>query len=407
MPNLLSVNSYHYIRGGSDAMYFSHAKLFEEMGWTNSFFSMAHPKNIPCETEQYFADRIDYDSRQGIAQTLVDSSRIIYSMQAKSRLSKLLDARPANIAHYHCIYHHLSPSVLAAAKERGIPTVITAHELKLACPAYKMMNDDGVCERCKGGKVWNVALHKCIKGSRAASTLIMVESAIHKSLRLYDRNLDRIVTPSKFYREKLIEWGWAPEKLIYIPNFIADIPEQSAPVGDYFLYFGRLAPEKGLETLIKAAAAAKVPVKIAGTGPELEALTALAERLAAPVDFVGFQSGDALWTLVDGAKAIVLPSEWYENGPMSVIEAFGRGKPLIGARIGGIPELIEENETGWSFTSGDASELATRLAEVHALPTRRIAEMAGATRDMVRSKFTSSAYFASISKVYGDLGVRS
>jgi len=406
MPSLLSVNSYHYIRGGSDALYFHHADLFEKQGWKNTFFSMEHPKNVGCETSQYFADRIDFEVATSLKEKLSQSARIIYSKQAQSRLSELLNKRNIDVAHYHCIYHHLSPSVIVEAKRRGIPTVMTAHDLKIACPAYKMMNDHGVCEKCRGGKVWNVALDRCIKGSRAASALIMIESAVHKAFRLYDRYLDRIVTPSRFYRDKLIEWGWSPEKIVHIPNFIEFVPKNIASAGRYILYFGRLAPEKGLSTLISAAAEAGVPVKIAGTGPEEARLKALAQRLFAPVEFLGFRSGDDLWSLVDGARAIALPSEWYENGPMSVIEAFARGKPLIGARIGGIPELIEEGATGWSFTSGDRLDLADKLSTAASASDGELRNMATATRQMVETHFSKTRYFDEITQLYSDIGVQ-
>lgn len=405
MPRLLSVNNYHYRRGGAEAIYFGHAELLEHRGWENVYFSMNHPENVPSATQAYFADRVDFGANGGAIQTLKSSARVIYSIQAQRRLSALLTSHPVDIAHFHCIYHHLSPSVLVEAKRRGLPTVLTAHDLKLACPNYKMMAPDGICERCKGGKVWNVAKHRCIKDSLAASSLVMVESAVHKALHLYRRHLDKIITPSAFYRQKLIEWGWPAEKLVHIPNFINDIPNRPAAPGTYLLFFGRLAPEKGLTTLIRAAAKAGVHVKIAGTGPEHDKLVALAHQMDAPVEFVGFKSGASLWELVANAKAIVLPSEWYENGPMSVIEAFGHGKPLIGARIGGIPELIEETVTGWSFASGNADDLAEKLDRASHLPAANLASMADATHNLVRQKFSADAYFQAISAVYRDLGV--
>lgn len=406
MPNLLSVNSYHHVRGGSDAVYFNHARMMERQGWSNSFFSMRHPKNEPCETEAHFADRIDFEDRRGAWSTAVSAARIIYSRQAQERLSNLLDVRPADVAHYHCIYHHLSPSVLVEAKRRRIPTVMTAHDLKLACPNYKMMTHDGVCERCKGGKVWNASIHRCIKGSTAASALVAIESAAHKSLGLYRNNIDHIIAPSQFYRQKLIEWGWDPSVITYIPNCINHLPDRAPPPGNYLLYFGRLAPEKGLSTLIQAAKAANTPVKIAGTGPEEEKLRSLSADLDAPVQFLGFKSGKDLWELVDGARAIILPSEWYENGPMSVLEAFARGKPLIGASIGGIPELIEQDESGWSFEPGNVTELAALLAQVQSLPSHELSRMAEATRALVRSRFSQATYLAAILNLYRRLGVK-
>ena len=153
-------------------------------------------------------------------------------------------------------------------RERGIPAVMTAHDLKIACPAYKMFNQHGICERCKHGNLLNVAIHRCVHGSLALSTLIMLESGVHRLLRLYRDNLDRVIVPSKFYGQKLAEWGWPREQLVHIPNYIVadDYEPQYAP-GRYFLYFGRLAPEKGVDTVVQAAARVGVHLRIAGTGP--------------------------------------------------------------------------------------------------------------------------------------------
>lgn len=406
MKRLLSINSYHYVRGGADVMYFDHARLFEAAGWTNTFHAMHHAENLPCEDEAWFAEEIDYHKPASKIAKAIHAARIVYSLEAKRKIADLLDRRPIDVAQVHNIYHHQSPSILVELKRRGIPTVMTAHDLKIACPNKMMMSHDGVCERCRDGRVWNVALHRCIKDSLAASALIMVESAIHQGLDLYGRHLDRIVTPSRFYRDKLIEWGWRSDQLVHIPNFV-DIPEAAptVPSGDHVLYFGRLAAEKGLFTLVRAAAAAGVRVRIAGTGPEEAALRALVDEIGAPVEFLGFLRGEALWDAVAQARAIVLPSEWYENGPMSVIEAFTRGRPLIGARIGGIPELIREGETGWTFASGDVGDLAARLGEVMAVTPARLAEIVAATRAFAQAEFAPGVYFERMNALYRTLGV--
>jgi glycosyltransferase involved in cell wall biosynthesis len=250
-----------------------------------------------------------------------------------------------------------------------VPVVLTAHDLKLACPSYKMLSAGSVCEACKGGRIWNVAVKRCLKGSRALSGLIAVETAVHRWLDLYGANVDRLVAPSQFYRDKLVEWGWPAEKLVYIPNFSPALwPESPVPEEGPLLYFGRLSEEKGVATLVRAAALSGVRVVVAGTGPQGAELQALARQLRAPVEFVGHQSGGALGMLIARARAIVLPSEWYENAPMSVLEAYSAGRPVLGAAIGGIPEMIEPGITGWIFPSGDEAALAARMGEIAAAP---------------------------------------
>ena len=401
---LLSMNSYHYRRGGSDIVYLDHAALFERRGWSNTFFAMHHPNNLSYALDRYFADRVDYEVATGTADRLRNASRIIYSRQARQRLGALLDAHPVDVAHLHIVHHHLSPSVLVELKRRGIPAIVTAHDLKLACPNYKMMNGGGVCERCKGGRVWNVLRHRCIKGSLPASGLIMVESALHKALDLYGKNLSAIVTPSQFYRDKLIEWGWSPRQLHYIPNFVALPPApDTIAYGAHVLFFGRLAPEKGVATLIRAAAQSRVPVAIVGSGPDEAMLRALATALDAPVTFLGFLSGQALWAEVESCRAVVLPSEWYENAPVSVLEAFARLRPVAGAQIGGIPELITAGVNGWHFRSGDVGALAATLAAIRDTPDAQLASMGQSARRMVAETFSEEKYYAAMSDLYDRL----
>ena len=401
MKRLLSVNSYHYRRGGSDIVYLDHAALFESRGWTNTFFSMRHPQNLPYALDRYFAERVDYEVATGAKERLMNASRIIYSQEAQRRLGALLDDNPADIAHFHIIHHHLSPSVLIEAKRRGIPTVMTAHDLKLACPSYKMMNSEGICERCKGGRVWNALRHRCIKGSLPASGLIMVESAVHKAFNLYAKNLSAVVAPSQFYRDKLIAWGWSPEQVHHIPNFVALPPtERVGDYGKHVLFFGRLAPEKGVATLIRASAKSMVPVVIVGSGPEGEMLQALAASLDAPVTFMGFLSGQPLWEEVEKCRAVILPSEWYENAPVSVLEAFARFRPVAGASIGGIPELIKPGVSGWHFAPGQVDDLADILSTIQETPTNKLAEMGQNARSFVETSFNAEVYYEKMQALY-------
>jgi len=160
MPRLLSINNYHYRRGGSDVVYLDHAALLEEQGWSNGFFSMHHPKNFETSWSKYFVDEIEFGHAYSMGQKLAMASKVIYSMEAQRKLERLLKDFPADVAHLHCIYHHLSPSIIPTLRDAGVPVVMTAHDLKIACPAYKMLNNTGVCEKCKGGNLLNVVKHR-------------------------------------------------------------------------------------------------------------------------------------------------------------------------------------------------------------------------------------------------------
>lgn len=407
-PRLLNVNNYHYRRGGAETVYLGHGAMFAEAGWGVDWFSMKHPLNPPGTDETYFAELIDLEHMPGTLAKARASAAILYNRQAARRLARLLDARRPDILHAHNIYHHLSPSILAVARRRGVPVVLTAHDLKLACPSYTMLSHGRVCERCKGGKVWNLARHRCLKGSLPLSALVTVESAMHKALGLHRHNIDRIVAPSLFYRAKLIEWGWSPDRIVHIPNFVATdmAPERGAAGTAPLLYFGRLSEEKGLATLIRAATLAGTPVRIAGTGPSEAALRTLAASINAPVEFVGHQPPSTLATMIAAAPAVVLPSEWYENAPMSVMEAFQLATPAIGTDIGGIPELIKDGETGWLFPPGDVAALADRLAAALAISPARLATMGAAAADFVGTEFSRSKYLGRMLTLYAELSVR-
>ncbi len=300
-------------------------------------------------------------------QRLHGRSSAIYSREAARRMRGLLALIRPQIAHAHNIYHHLSPSVLVELHRRDVPVVLTLHDLKLVCPAYKMHTQGAICERCRGGALRNVVLNRCIKDSVSMSALVWLESTIHKALDIYMRNVTRFVVPSRFFLDKLGQWGVDTRRFAHIPNSIdVDAIEASEESGDTFVYLGRLVPEKGVATLVRAAAQARVPLRIIGTGPEEPALRQLAQDLGGDVQFTGYLSGAELRAAIVSARAVVIPSEWYENAPISVMEASALGRPIIGAAIGGIPELIRQEETGFVFESGNVDSLVEVLQRVQA-----------------------------------------
>ena len=368
---------------------------------------MQHPKNFETPWSEYFIDEIEFGHAYSAAQKLAMAAKVVYSFEAQKKLKRLLQDYPADIAHLHCIYHHLSPAIIPTLRSAGIPVVMTAHDLKIACPAYKMLNDTGVCEKCKGGNLLNVVRHRCVRGSLAASAIVMVESSLHRLLNTYQGKLDKVVVPSRFFMEKFIEWGWSRSQFAYIPNYVdASRFEPGDTAGNYFLYFGRLAPEKGVPTLMHAAKAAGVTLKIVGTGPIEAELKTLQTVLAGDVEFLGYRSGTELHDLVRGARAVVLPSEWYENAPMSVLESFALGTPVIGARIGGIPEMVIDELTGWTFESRNVDDLAALLSRVRAMPDTKVTQAGHSARDHVVRHFNRAGYLEATLALYAGLGVR-
>lgn len=405
-PGLLAINNYHYRRGGAEVVFLEQNRLFSELGWRVAPFCMRHPENLPTPWAEHFVDEIEFGREYSLREKAVRAQKITFSVEARQKLDRLLAQFQPDLAHAHNVYHHISPSIFGLLRRRGVPVVLTLHDLKLACPAYKMFTHDGVCERCKGGALHNVVRHRCIKGSLALSATILVESALHRLLGCYARNVDRFVVPSRFYAEKFAEWGWQRERFVHVPNFVeVDDYAPDASVGEAFVYFGRLGPEKGLATLVRAAATARVPVWLVGTGPEEPRLRELAAALGADVRFLGYLSGGALHEAVRRARAVVLPSEWYENAPRSVMEAYALGRPVIGARIGGIPELVRDGETGMVFESGDVESLAEALSALRDLPDSAAAEMGEAGRRWMAREFTPARYRDRLLDLYRSAGL--
>jgi glycosyltransferase involved in cell wall biosynthesis len=402
MPALLTINNYHYRRGGADVAYLTQAEMFGSKGWRVASFSMQHEQNLPSDWEKFFVQQIEYGADYGPMRIMKNAVKSIYSIEAARKIDALLSEFRPDVAHAHNIYHHLSPSILGQLASRGVPVFLTLHDVKLLCPARMMWSQDAICEACKGENLRNVVLKRCMKGSVALSSLIYVESKLHRLLGLYRDNVTRFVSPSRFVRDKFVEWGWPAERFVYVPNFVEakNFAPRYTP-GTAFLYFGRLSVEKGLPTLVRAAAAAGVPLWLVGTGPEHERLETLARSLKADVTFFGFQTGDRLWKIIGDSRAVVLPSEWYENAPISILEAYALGKPVIGARIGGIPEMVREGVTGFLHESRNVDDLARALRQMAETPDAAVEALGHAAREWVVGEFSPERHFERLVELYG------
>jgi glycosyltransferase involved in cell wall biosynthesis len=368
--NILHINNFHYLRGGSEAVYFNTSRIMKDHGHQTIFFSMDHNKNLPCSTSDYFVSHVDLSSNGNNPWNTVSKAfRVLYCFESKKKLNSLLDRYDIDIAHLHNIYHEISPSVIDVLKRRKIPMVMTLHDYKLVCASYSMIADGKPCESCAEGKYFYAVKNKCAKNSFSKSALAAFESYLHNNiLKIYDK-ADCFIAPSKFLRTKLIEMGFKRD-IVYLPNvievnnFSLTDKEEMNTSDNFIVYFGRLSQEKGLRTLLNAAkiVGGLVRIKMIGDGPirkELE--EKVSKDNIENVDFLGYMKGDKLFCEIKQSKAVVLPSEWYENNPMSVLEAFAMSKPVIGARIGGIPELVIDGVSGYTFEPGNPQDLAEKI----------------------------------------------
>jgi glycosyltransferase involved in cell wall biosynthesis len=406
---LLTINNYYYPRAGAEVVFLEQIRLLEEAGWNVVPFAMRHPESLPSPWQNYFAEELQLGQDYSFTEKVKRIFRVIYSFESREKLKKLLDDIEPDACLVHNVYHHLSPSVLSLLKERGLPIIMTLHDLKLACPAYKMLNDTGICERCKGGQYRNLLKYRCMHGSKLMSAIIYLEATLHRYLDTYDANVDRFIVPSAFLIDKMAEWGVKREKMVHIRNFVNLEPfQEREEAGKYFLYFGRLAPEKGLHTLIRAAAKVRAPLRIIGTGPEEEALKKLSTDLGhSSVKFFGYLKGQLLVDAVRNARVVVLPSEWYENAPVSILEAYAVGVPVIGAAIGGIPEQIEDGVTGSTYPSGDTDALAGLLTWYMNMENEQVLSMGRHGRALLEREFSGDAHLKNLLKLLSEMDILS
>ncbi len=361
---ILQVNKFHYPRGGADKYYLDLGASLEKAGHEVAYFSMQHPKNVSSTYEKYFVSRISFNEGS-LRDKLLTPGRMIYSLEAKRKFKKIIADFQPDIIHIHNIYHQLSPSILDVARREKIPVVMHLHDYKLICPNYQLFANGKICEACKPNRYLACVKKRCFKNSFFKSLLAAIEMTIHhRWLKIYYRSISVFIAPSAFMKAKVAEFGWPADKIKVILNPFSSVLKNvsgTASTANYLLYFGRLSPEKGLKTLIEAAALTNSELKFAGVGPEENSLRSLAESKGVKAEFLGFKEGGGLKEIIIGAKAVALPSVWYENMPLSLLEALSLGKPVIASEIGGMPEVIVDGKNGWLFRPGDAHDLAAKI----------------------------------------------
>ncbi len=329
-------------------------QLLKAHGHEVAVFAMDYPENLDTPWRKYFPKNMN---------KLMALTRPFGSHEVKSKFNRLLDDFRPDVVHVNNIHTQLSPVIAELAHKRDIRVVWTLHDYKLQCPRYDCLRDGKtVCEQCFNDDKTPCKTYRCMKGSRLASFVGYREAVMWNRERL-EKCTDLFICPSRFMAEKMAQGGFRKDKLKVLCNFI-DVEKcrkNDYSKDDYYCYVGRLSHEKGVSTLIEAASRLPYRLKVIGGGPLLEQLKIKNEQLKNRVEFLGFKQWDEIKEIAGRARFTVIPSEWYENNPLSVIEAECIGTPVLGARIGGIPELIDEGVNGMTFESGNADDLAGKI----------------------------------------------
>lgn len=385
---ILLSNKFYYRRGGDCIYMLNLEQLLKAHGHEVAVFAMDYPENENTSWKKYFPQNMS---------KLMAFTRPFGAYEVKNKFGKLLDDFRPDVVHLNNIHTQLSPVIAELAHGRGIRTVWTLHDYKLLCPRYDCLrNGKEICELCFNGDKTPCKTYRCMKGSRLASEIGYREAMTWNRKRL-EECTDLFVCPSRFMAEKMAQGGFSKDKLKVLCNFI-DIEKcrkDDYAKDDYYCYVGRLSHEKGVGTLVEAAARLPYKLKIIGGGPLSEELRIKSEELKGNVEFLGFRQWDDIKDIVGKAKFTVIPSEWYENNPLSVIEAECLGTPVLGARIGGIPELIDEDMNGMTFESGNADDLAGKIKAMYNADFDY-----KAIADAAMKRYNDESYYGEIKKCY-------
>ncbi len=401
---ILHVNKFLYRRGGAEAYMLDLAELQRAAGHEVEIWGMHHPENpdgLPLSDT--FAPHVELDPPPGGIAGLRAGGRMVWSPASARGISAALARFRPDVVHCHNVYHQLSPSILRAVSRTGTRLVMTLHDYKLACPSYQMLDHGRPCRACVDGGLRQAAVRRCKGGSLPASALLSLESGLHRRLGAYD-GVDVLVSPSRFLAGVMTDAGVDGGRLQVINHFV-DLDEAGAeratPRPGGFVFAGRLSHEKGVDTLVRAVGlAAGTSLDVAGDGPERAALEALAEQVApGRVRFHGRLDKQALRPLVAGALATVVPSRWYENQPMTILESYALEVPVVVTAMGGMPELVDAGSDGLVVPHDDPAALAAALSELAADPDLATT-MGSKGRARLAAEFAPDLHLRRLEQVY-------
>lgn len=356
---ILLCNKFYYRRGGDCIYTMNLEQLLKSHGHEVAIFSQQYPLNEPSPWSKYWPS--EFKMKPSL--NMIDSLLRPFGHGSVSKYFKaILDDFQPDVVHLNNIHSQLSPILAEIAHKRGIRVIWTLHDTKLVCPCYTCMRDGKWCEECFVDK-HAVLRYNCMTGGKLGSFIVYHEAKKWRAERLL-QFVDSFICPSQFMADTMTRGGYNADKLYVRSNFIAEdkVKVLDREKKDYYVFLGRLTSIKGINTLCEAAATLPYRLVVIGGGDaEKELRTKYAQ--SKQIIFKGQLNWDNIKPLVASAMFTVVPSEWSENNPFSIIESLALGTPVLGAKIGGIPELIETTN-GKTFTSGDVNDLVRGIEEM-------------------------------------------
>lgn len=406
---ILQINTCSYRRGGADVVYLNTTQLLRERGHEVINFSQMDSSDFYATNNIYSVNQIDYIGLSPLKK-LIKSPRFFYSLETKHKIEQLIRIERPDVAHIHLYRGILTPSILTVLKQNNIPIVFSLHDYEMLCPHNTFIDGKGnICEKCMvQDSSLHCVLNKCNRNNLILSTISAFEFAFHKKVIPFHLYFDKLIAVSKFGMEIHSRKSELKEKLVHLYNFYPKL-EMTVPnhkKGDYFLFYGRLSYEKGILTLLKAWKNINSDniLKIVGVGYTMKSiLTYISQNNIKNIEILGFKSGNELEEIIRKASFIIVPSEWYENNPLTIIEAYSNGRPVIASRVGGILEIVNDNSTGFLFEMGNIDQLSQKINTALQLTDYEYLTMSRNARQFADKNFSEEEHYIKLINIYRDL----
>lgn len=403
MKILLTHNAYS-ITGGAEVFYHEVGRVLEQQGHVVAYFS-CHEDDLNAPWSDYFPEAADYKSA-GFLNKIKTFPSMVYSSHAKQAMAKIIADFKPDIIHAFAIYIKLTPSILEAATEAGVPVVMSCNDYKHICPNYKLYHHGSVCEECKGGRFYKAIVNRCSHDSLIYSTASSIEAYVHNMMNIYHKNIHTFLFSSDFMAHKTEEfWGKGSFRWRKLRNPFDSTRHKATynPDGPV-LFFGRLIEEKGVVNLVKAASLLPdIDFRIVGDGPDNELLQEYSLDLGCKnITFVGQKWGEDVDFEIQSCRFVVVPSVWHENFPYVINQSFAFGKPIIGSNRGGITELVSDGERGIIYEATDSEALAQAIKKLWGDP-ESVNSMGKTAKTYSDEHFNDVTFYETLISIYHEV----